>query len=437
MSDISFETEQKLKSYLNTHQKDRERMCLKILSLDKNYTQVQPRHPNGGPDKGRDIQAIYKDELICFVAVGFVNNASDSKEQKKEIIKKFDSDLESAIKNASEEKIDLKGFVFFTNISLTNGEKNRLKNKATKKSIEHCEIFCRENLLIALTSPEGYAIRFDFLNIPLTPAEQSVFFSKWGNDIQSIISTGFQYQKKAVNRMVFLQESTLPISYGFFLIKFNKSYKAEELNHFRIICNIIFPDTINLNDETAITGFSCLYTDNSDRFNEAENTKTLSGIKYGHSTATILNTVELIKNDDTDKEDDIKFSHMFRTKGHGVGFDELSKISLNFTDQSLYRIAPIFKINDFEDAKFTMMISENLKDKIESIEMYARGYRLFHIDRNDLRFTPPNKEYFDDYPIKFTNDELKTKWLAISVNYGTFYEIDFVSKTPLRMIEYE
>ena len=121
MSDQIYETEQRLKSYLNSNQTNRERMCLQILSIDKNYTDIRPRHPNGGRDKGRDkgrdIQAFYQDDILCFCAIGFVNNACDSKEQKKEIFDKFNSDLDSAINHASEENLNLQGFVFFTNIA--------------------------------------------------------------------------------------------------------------------------------------------------------------------------------------------------------------------------------------------------------------------------------------------------------------------------------
>ena len=188
MSDQVYETETRLKSYLDTNQQGRERMCLQILALDKNYSDIHPRHPKGGKDQGRDIEATYKDDVLCFCGVGFVNGACDSKEQKKEINKKFLSDLNNAIEHAKLENLDLKGFVFFTNIELTVGEREFLVNEAKKVSLLHCEIYHRERMSIALNSPEGFAIRYNFLNIPLTEAEQASFFSKWGDDIQSVIS---------------------------------------------------------------------------------------------------------------------------------------------------------------------------------------------------------------------------------------------------------
>ena len=74
------------------------------------------RHPHGGPDAGRDIEATFRKEQRAYGAVGFVNQANDSNKQKTIIKRKFKSDLESALN--VEEKPAV--FVFFTNINLTN-----------------------------------------------------------------------------------------------------------------------------------------------------------------------------------------------------------------------------------------------------------------------------------------------------------------------------
>lgn len=77
-------------------------MCLDILKIDKNYSDVKPRHPEGGPDGARDIEALYKGELLTWGAVGFQNNVSDSPVEIKSTKKKFRDDLKSAL----EEKDD-------------------------------------------------------------------------------------------------------------------------------------------------------------------------------------------------------------------------------------------------------------------------------------------------------------------------------------------
>jgi len=65
-----------LKDHLNTNQAKRERMCLEILSVQDDYSDVRPRLPKGGPDGGRDLQGSHKANLL-FGAVGFVNDATD------------------------------------------------------------------------------------------------------------------------------------------------------------------------------------------------------------------------------------------------------------------------------------------------------------------------------------------------------------------------
>ena len=111
---MPYQTDERLKNYLDTNQLQRERMCRAILAIDKRFSEVRPRHPRGGPDGGRDIQAIYREEQTTFGAVGFVNQANDSEEQKRTIKKKFIDDLESA----SSADIEPKVFIFFTNINL-------------------------------------------------------------------------------------------------------------------------------------------------------------------------------------------------------------------------------------------------------------------------------------------------------------------------------
>jgi hypothetical protein len=104
MTDTPRLTEERLRSWLDARQTERERMCLGVLSLDRRYTDVQPRRPKGGPDGGRDIQATFRGEVV-WGAVGFRNQVSDSPEDRREARKKFTSDLDAALK----EKPDLKG----------------------------------------------------------------------------------------------------------------------------------------------------------------------------------------------------------------------------------------------------------------------------------------------------------------------------------------
>ena len=167
-------TDERLRSYLDSNQLSRERMCLAVLAIDKRFTDVRPRHPSGGRDGGRDIEAVFEGGQKTFGAAGFMNGANDSAEQKKAIKAKFQSDLKSAL----EADKFLKCFVFFTNINLTVGEKDEMIAKAKKAGILFCEIFDRERIRVSLDNADGFAIRFQYLGLPLSEAEQATFFAK-------------------------------------------------------------------------------------------------------------------------------------------------------------------------------------------------------------------------------------------------------------------
>jgi hypothetical protein len=183
-------------------------MCRSILALDPHYTDVRPRHPLGGPDGGRDIEAVLDSNTITYGAVGFQNSANDADEQKRRIRAKFQSDLNSALAA----KPDLKAFVFLTNLHFTMGEQSGMKDEARIKGVTHCEIVDRERLRIELDAPGGFFIRFQYLAIPLSEAEQASFLAQYGDRIQEVVSTGFQRIERTLNRLLFLQEAASKVS---------------------------------------------------------------------------------------------------------------------------------------------------------------------------------------------------------------------------------
>ena len=231
---MPYQTDERLKSYLDTNQLHREQMCQAILAIDKRYSDVRPRHPRGGPDGGRDIEALFRGNLMAFGAVGFINQANDSDEQKNKIKDKFLSDLESALRVVNKPK----AFVFFTNVNLTIGEKEKLITKAKESQLTHCEIIDREIIRIALDSPDGFFIRFQYLNITLSDEEQASFFARWGDDIQSVISTGFQRIESTLNRVLFFQEATDPLVHLTLSFELKEKYSAEAIGHFRLFCSM-------------------------------------------------------------------------------------------------------------------------------------------------------------------------------------------------------
>jgi hypothetical protein len=229
---VPYETDARLKSYLDTNQLGREQMCLAVLAIDKRFSEVRPRHPGGGPDGGRDIEAIYRQAQLAYGAIGFVNQANDSGEQKKKINKKFSEDLASAVGADPRPEV----FVFFTNLNLTIGEKDALITDARHAGTTYCDIFDRERIRISLDGPDGFSIRFQYLGLALSEEEQASFFAKWGDDIQSLVASGFQRLERTLDRVLFLQEAADVLTTLKFIFELDREYPANEIGHFRAFC---------------------------------------------------------------------------------------------------------------------------------------------------------------------------------------------------------
>jgi hypothetical protein len=102
--------------------------------------------------------------------------------------------------------------VFFCNVALTADEKSALAKHARKQGIEETDVFDRERIRIVLDSPEGLSIRFQYLDLELSSAEQSAFFARWGSDIESLISSSFDTVATRLSRIEFFMERERPPS---------------------------------------------------------------------------------------------------------------------------------------------------------------------------------------------------------------------------------
>lgn len=192
------ETDQRLRTRLNGNQPNRERLCLAILALDRNYSDIRPRRPEGGRDGGRDIECYRLGER-CFGAVGFLNNACDSPRDKAKIKKKFTDDV--ALARATDNTV--KAFVFFCNVDLTPTELKALEDSARRHGFTAVDIYWRERIRQVLDGVEGLAYRFQFLQIELSSAEQASFFSRFGKDIQDVLRGRFDRLERKLDELEF------------------------------------------------------------------------------------------------------------------------------------------------------------------------------------------------------------------------------------------
>ncbi|MEB2282377.1 hypothetical protein LAV73_20715 [Lysinibacillus xylanilyticus] len=419
---MPYQTDERLKSYLDTNQLHREQMCRAILAIDKRFSEVRPRHPRGGPDGGRDIEAVYRDSQLAYGAIGFVNQANDSDEQKRTIKAKFVSDLESALDADKKPTV----FIFFTNISLTIGEKDALIERARKSQILFCEVLDRERLRISLDSPDGFSIRFQYLNIALSEAEQASFFARWGEDIQSVISTGFQRIESTLNRVLFFQEYNDTLSHLTLSFELDTKYSAEIIGHFRLFCLMYLKEP-----KQKILSILFGSSDKSDRMiNSIKDgvNQQKSGIKYGKSGGEWQRYIDV---EDTDKNDSEGEKYACVSTHSSIGINEVNFVNISYSNVSPIRILPSLKLRDLDEAMFLTFVNKSLADKIKTIHVYSNGYKLQEI--NNSEFYIDETKFTPDLPVIFTEDELCDPWVRIRPKGSSVFNIRFFQETPKRM----
>ena len=437
---MAYETDERLKGYLDTNQMHREQLCLAVLALDKRFTDVKPRHPRGGPDGGRDIEARFRGEQLTYGAVGFVNQAADVEEKKKTIRAKFSDDLKSACEADPKPSV----FVFFTNVNLTAGEKTDLVNQAQAKGLTFCDILDRERLRIALDSPDGFAARFQFLRIPMSEAEQASFFARWGDDIQSVITTGFQEVHSTLSQLLFLQEATRPLLNFQVELTLDKEYEASEIGHFRAFCSIYLREP-----KLGILGLLMGKADKSERFRlDIQNKRDeLPGVALGissgqwkvawepfspHANASQLDEKSEVNADIDDDENASKYVPI--GCGSSVGMAKVRHLVVSYSTDSFIRFEPVLSLLDFDDCMVMPILNRSLAEKIDCIRIYANGYTLLDLDRNGWVVD----ESTFDFGLKdvFSDDELADPWIRVRPpKFASAFHLSFADSVPVRMFK--
>lgn len=423
---MPYHTDEKLKGYLDTNQLHREQMCRAILATDKRYSDVRPRHPRGGPDGGRDIEAIYRENQVAYGAVGFSNQANDSAEQKRAIKQKFRDDLASAISDGKKPE----AFVFFTNLNMTVGEKESLISDAKESEIKHCEIFDRERIRIVLDSPDGFFIRFQFLNIPLSEAEQASFFARWGDDIQSVIATGFQRIERTLDRVLFFQEASDCIDQFVLSFELKRTFQAEEIGHFRAFCLMSLKEP-----KHHVFGIAFGSSDRSNRMrsdkDETELLSEPSGIKFGVSGGQWESYIGR-EEDEASEADSDDERYVQVGSSSSVGRKEVAFIPISYNKDSFIRFEPTITMRDLDEAMFLPVMNKSLAEKVKAIHVYSNGYKIMEIGPEE--FVLDESKFETSIPVKFTDSELDDPWVRVRpAGMFSAFHIRFFEKTPKRL----
>ncbi|MCP1854232.1 MULTISPECIES: hypothetical protein [unclassified Bradyrhizobium] len=433
------ETDRRLKDHLNTNQAKRERMCLEILTVQDGYTELQPRLPKGGPDGGRDIQGLFRGDLF-FGAVGFVNDATDTNQHRKQIQGKFSDDLDNALKS-NPDKPTPKGFVFLTNVGLTPGIIADLQRSAYERRVSYCEILDRERLRIILDSNRGYAIRLRYLDIPLSDAEQKDFFSAWADGITSLIGSGKGIDQ-TTKRIQFLLESQLLLDDLSVIVKLDSPIWEACKGEF------LFQTTLTLRVHSqGLVGFSFgggtkTIVESPDE-EQARGQKLTRNSQYGFGFSWIMPETEqhLPFKGTEDKQEYPKGvartdtgMQYIRTSGSSAILEAQRNI-LHFTVLSepfLFRFEPTCKLLELHGSMILFDCNKEIADHISEILIVGGGYELLKLNRRDLNFEKGRYERLK-LPKEAKQQADSHEWIIIRPSRSiSAFSIDLMHKTPKR-----
>ena len=434
------ETDRRLKDHLNTNQAKRERMCLEILLVQDDYSDVRPRLPKGGPDGGRDLQGFHNENLL-FGAVGFVNDATDLGQHRDQIKAKFTKDLENALISKKDMTSQPKAFVFFTNVGLTPRIISGLQQLAYAKGVDFCDIFDRERMRIVLDSNRGYAIRFRYLDLPLNDAEQKDFFGAWADEINSAIGSGLKGIDQTTKRIQFLLESQMLLNSLGTIVKLDTSIwdVCEGEFFFQTMLSL----RVHSEGFIGVTfgGGTKEIFETLSECKSREKGMTRNG-QYGFGFSWLLPKTPMYQRyvDDAEKlehpknaKDDERLEYIRTSSSSGIL--EVDKSHLHFETLSepfLDRFQPTCKMIELDGCMILFECSAEIAEHIDHITIVGGGYELLKLFRADFR---PVKGSYDrlKVPIEGKQEEDSHDWVTLRPSeMSSCFSIDLISKTPRR-----
>jgi hypothetical protein len=143
-------------------QKASERLAGQVL-LSEGYSEVDPSHPLGGKDGGKDI--LCRKDGKTFVGAVYFSRGQQSFSK---IRKKFTQDLRGVAKNNAD------GLVFVTNQELKIAERKELQEFSPTIEVE---LYHLERLTNVLNATKNYGIRLEYLGIRITEDEHLAFLA--------------------------------------------------------------------------------------------------------------------------------------------------------------------------------------------------------------------------------------------------------------------
>ena len=431
------ETDRALKDKLNGNQAEQERMCLELLQTVPKFENVRPRLPKGGPDGGRDLQAEYEDGKRVFGAVGFVQDASTTKEHRTRVARKFVLDIDRAIEAGSTEdggSPDV--FVFFTNVALTPAIFSDLQKKAYERGIEVCEVFDQERIRILLDRDTGYAIRYRYLGIPLDDAEQKDFFSRWGERLQNMMIANLSEIGSTTKRLNFLAESQLTVDQVYTYVKLKRpideNYFGQVAFHTSVLLKSHVDGLVSM-----VSGLQAV-THKADAPNFPKRQRKTLAIEAYSFAQLLPESPQHSRQSYIERTSAPDNRKMWFNAGSSSRAYTSSVKGLHMVYGSsplVERFSPHCKLIDLNGALIIFSCSEDVSNNIEEIIMYANNYMILKVNESEFQTRECSpKELHVPSDLQERHAELKWRKLRPRDGYSAFV-VDFIESTPTRTSE--
>ncbi len=398
-------TDERLKNWPNANQPARERLCLALLTFDSRFENPRPRRPSG-PDGARDIEVVFRG-IETWGSVGFRDDADDSEDDKKWTKRKFKDDVLAALA----EKPDLTSFVFLTNVELTPGELNEMGTYAGRQGIRQSEILGRERLRILLDGAAGLGLRYRYLNIPLSEAEQAAFFERFGPQLERLMLNQFDHVDERLARIEFLHACARPLTGIEIVIALKRRYSPAELGHFRVLCGLINVHELEPHP-TLWIGCRDAYSDGPDSRAKPRKFGCNSLVWSSNPDGAILSAV----------------SGTTQTSAHELR-----------AGGSLQKRRPYPTLAAMDESTMWVFVTRPLFEQIQTIGLVAQGYVLTAANVEDLEAEDTTP--LVAWPEPLTENETKIPWVLLQAKrepgsapwtWPRSWSLDFSKFTPRR-----
>lgn len=290
-------------------------------------------------------------------------------------------------------------------------------------------------------SNRGYAIRFRYLDISLSDAEQKDFFAAWADEINSAIGSGLKGIDQTTKRIQFLLESQMLLNSLATIVKLDASLWD--------VCKGEFFFQTMLSLRAHSEGFMGVtfgggteeVTETPDEWKSREKGLTRN-VQYGFGFSWLLPETPMYQRyvDGAEKleypkspKEDQNLEYIRTSSSSGVL--EGDKPHLYFRTLSepfLDRFQPTCKMIDLDGCMVLFECSGEIAEHIDQIIIVGGGYELLKISNADFR---PVKGSYDrlKVPIEGKQEEDSHDWLTLRPSeMSSCFSIDLMSKTPRR-----